>query len=113
MVRRFFYNYIADDKTKIKTNFPNQHTLLLKPNKSGLNSASDGVQIHFGSTNSLNVTRPSQEYALCIYKYLSSLHDIWKVCMYLRQLPAFDESIKCDILMLKCATLVDSLLLIK
>ena len=43
MARRFFYNYIADDKTKIKTNFPYQHTLLNIPNDGGVNCASDGI----------------------------------------------------------------------
>ena len=43
MARLFFDNYIADDKTKIKTNFPYQHTLLNIPNDGGLNCASDGI----------------------------------------------------------------------
>ena len=35
MARLFFDNYIADDKTKIKTNFPYEHTLLNIPNDMG------------------------------------------------------------------------------
>ena len=43
MVRLFFDNYIADDKTKIKTNFPYKNTLLNIQNDGGLNCASDGI----------------------------------------------------------------------
>ena len=39
----FFDNYIVKDKTKIKTNFPYQQTLLTIRNEGGLNYASDGV----------------------------------------------------------------------
>ena len=41
------------DKTKIKTNFLYQHTLLNIPNDGGLNCASDGIKIHIGGTDSL------------------------------------------------------------
>ena len=53
MARRFFYNYIADDKTKIKTNFPYQHTFLNIPNDGGLSCASDGILIIIDGTDSL------------------------------------------------------------
>ena len=43
MTRLFFDNYIAKDKTKIKTNSPYQNTLLNIPNDGGLNCASDGI----------------------------------------------------------------------
>ena len=43
MARPFFDNYIAKDKTKIKTNFPYQNTLLNIQNDGGLNCASDGI----------------------------------------------------------------------
>ena len=43
------------DNTKIKTNFPYQHTLLNKPNDGGLNCASDGIYIDIGGTDSLKL----------------------------------------------------------
>ena len=56
MTRLFFDNYIADDKTKIKTNFPYKNTLLNIRNDGGLNCASDGIWIDIGGTDSL-ITR--------------------------------------------------------
>ena len=53
----FFYKQIAKTKTKIKTNFPYQHTLLNIPNDGGLNCASDGIQIHIGGTDSLRTLK--------------------------------------------------------
>ena len=43
MVRLHFWPTDRKDKTKIKTNFPYQHTLLNIPNDGGLNCASDGI----------------------------------------------------------------------
>ena len=43
MARLFFDNYIADDKTKIKTNFLYKNTLLNIQNDGGLNCASNGI----------------------------------------------------------------------
>ena len=42
MARPFFDEQIAKT-TKIKTNFPYQHSLLNIPNDGGLNCASDGI----------------------------------------------------------------------
>ena len=57
MARLFFDNYIADDKTKIKTNFPYKNTLLNIQNDGGLNCASDGIQIDIGGTDSSTVEK--------------------------------------------------------
>ena len=54
MARLHFWRTDHEDKTEIKTNYPYQHTLLIKPNERGLSCASDGVKIHIGGMDSLN-----------------------------------------------------------
>jgi len=54
MARLHFWRTDRKDKTKIKTNFPYQHTLLNIPNDGGFNCASDGMWIDIGGTDSLS-----------------------------------------------------------
>ena len=67
--RLHFWRTDRGDKTKIKINFPYQHTLLNILNDGGLNCASDGIQIHIGGTDSLTSDKFTTE--ICFFAIFS------------------------------------------